>query len=349
MRAAPVRGRRAGFTLNEALIATALLAIVLLGAFTMAQRDVQVQRSSLAIGVAEQRAQAMLFRLERELARARGEAPRTDQVGGLGSGSSGPLQVGATLAFPDRGLLLLDRAGARELVAYEGLAGNAFVGLERGLGCTADAAHGAGAEVLWAGLAEPLSEQQHPPAGSFDGRALEPTGPLFFRGLGAGFAYRVPVDEDGGSNVLEGSALRWGELVPTPDGPRPSREGRGVIRFEPVWVFDEAERGADLNEDGDRDDRFDVGQIRRRSWSAADPAAGGLEVGLGPTVVLQERCAWGSDLDGDGFEDPLFLWDAEARTLHVRLFVLGATSDGLPIVRRVESVLFLRNEPGEGA
>ena len=46
----------------------------------------------------------------------------------------------------------------------------------------------------------------------------------------------------------------------------------------------------------------------------------------------------------DGFEDPIFLWDEDARTLHLRLFIVGRTERDIPIVRRIESVMFLRNE-----
>jgi hypothetical protein len=61
--------------------------------------------------------------------------------------------------------------------------------------------------------------------------------------------------------------------------------------------------------------------------------------------VLQERCNRGGDLDGDGFDDPLFLWDPMARRLHVRIFVLGNGVEEMPLVRRVESVIYLRNDP----
>ena len=49
-------------------------------------------------------------------------------------------------------------------------------------------------------------------------------------------------------------------------------------------------------------------------------------------------------MDGDGFEDPIFLWDPATRELRVRLFILGMSVDEVPIVRRVEAAQFLRNE-----
>jgi len=59
--------------------------------------------------------------------------------------------------------------------------------------------------------------------------------------------------------------------------------------------------------------------------------------------VLQERCNWGSDLDGDGFDDPLFMWEPETGCLHVRLFLAAGTVNGRQSVREIESILYLRN------
>ena len=109
-------------------------------------------------------------------------------------------------------------------------------------------------------------------------------------------------------------------------------------------TYDESQTGDDVNKDGDRVDVFDVGQIRRLTWDTADPTR--VEnLGLGPTNVIQERCHWGADLDADGFADPLFLWNHETNLLHVRLFILGRANQDVPVVREVESVMFLRNEP----
>jgi hypothetical protein len=80
-----------------------------------------------------------------------------------------------------------------------------------------------------------------------------------------------------------------------------------------------------------------------RSWDATTPATDYIDVALGPPIVLQERCAWGGDLDGDGFEDPIFLWDREGGRLRARLFIMAAARKNVPQVRRVESTLFLRN------
>jgi hypothetical protein len=335
--------RRAGFTINEILFATAIMTVVLLASFALLQHDVQMQRSSLSISVAETKAQSMLYKLERELVDARGESPRATLTLSLGSGG-GSADVSSTLGFPDRGLLLIDRDnGAREIAAYAALGGpTSFQGLTRGQQCAGPADHGTGAEVLWAGSAEPIPQQVNPPASTWDGQSLEPTGVVFFRGLGSGFSYRVPTDAAGGTDYLTGDDVQWGETV----AGAPTLSGWGAIVYTPVWVFDEAAERHDLNNDGDTADRFDVGQLRRRTWDTADPTVPATDVGLGPSVVLQEQCNWGGDLDNDGFDDPVFLWDPDRRTLHVRLFVLGTSPSALPIVRRVESVIFLRNEPG---
>ena len=124
--------------------------------------------------------------------------------------------------------------------------------------------------------------------------------------------------------------------------------GWSAFYFAPSLSLNEAELSSDLNRDGDREDVFDLGRIRLRSWDAADPKTPIQDVGLGPNVVLQERCRPGGDLDGDGFADPLLLWNASARRLHVRLFCAGQSAGGKYLVRRAESTIFLRNAPSDG-
>lgn len=347
------RGARAGFTINEILFATTIMTIVLLGSFVAMQRDVQLQRSSLSISVVESKAQAMLYRLERELSDARGEVPRATLASALSPGdgtalvtlaSTVPGDPVGTLGFPDQGFVLMNRAGGnREIAAYTGLVGRTTIaGLTRGQQCTAPNNHAIGDQLLWAGVASAIADQTNPPAALWDGRAQGPTGTIFYEGLGTGFSYRVPTDAAGGNDFLAGDDLVWGETVPA----GPTNDGWGAIQFNPVFVFDEAIERNDLNGDGDQVDLFDVGQIRRRTWDTANPGDPGTDVGLGPTVVVQEQCNWGGDLDADGFNDPIFLWDANRRTLHVRLFVLGNATGASAIMRRVESVIFLRNVPG---
>lgn len=335
--------RRSAFTLVELTIAATLFSLVVLGIVVVVSRDEKAAQSTLAIGVAEMRAQQMLARIESEVARARGAAPRAVLTQTLGGGDTSGITVDSTLGFPSSGTLLIDRGTAGvERVRYGQLGGTGtrFVGLARGEQCTNPAAHAPGSEALWCGLAEPILLQTNPAANLFDGRARGSTGPVFFRGDGTGFSYRVPVDPAGGGEYLVGGSVRWGAVV----GGNPTPTGWAAIWFEPSTLIQESTSGVDLNRDGDVADEFEVGQIRKRTWDTADPTAAPNEVALGPTVIVQERCRPGSDLDGDGFQDPMFLWDPATRRLQVRLFVLGTSSGNAPLMRSVETTVFLRND-----
>lgn len=335
---------RAGGVLIETLIAVSLFAVVLLTSMAMVDSGRRFSRSTIQITTVEDLAQQMLFRMERELATATGAVPRFALPGPVTAGETAGMNVSSTAGFPPRGELLLDRGTAREeRVAYATLAGAArFADLTRGTQCTTASDHAGddGVDQLWAGLAEPLANQVDPGPGEYDGIALEDGVEVFFRGDGTGFSYRVPVDPSGGDNPLVGHDLNWGAVV----GGIPTVDGWMALVFEAESAFEEAPAREDVNGDGDQTDVFDVGQIRRLIWDASAPDFV-EDLGLGPSNVLQERCNRGGDLDGDGFDDPLFLWDAETNLLHARLFLLGATNHDLPVVRKVESVMFLRNEP----
>ncbi|MBK7874579.1 MAG: prepilin-type N-terminal cleavage/methylation domain-containing protein [Planctomycetes bacterium] len=333
---------RAGFTLTEALIATSILAVVLLSSYGLLQQDTQVSQSSLGIAIAESRAQSMLHGLERELADARGASPTATLVNALGTGDTAGARVSSTLGFPPQGYLLFDRGtGATERVGYASITADVFQTLERGVLGTDPAGHAANGELLWGGLAEPIALQTNPPANLWDGRATVGGRTVFFRGDGTGFSFRTPTDPAGGNDFLDVDGLRWGSTVRGV----PLAEGWSALVYAPDAEYVEARTGDDLNKDGDTNDTFDVGQIRRRTWDTDAPATPGDDVGLSPTCVLQERGRPGADLDGDGFEDPIFLWDGVRRELSVRLFVLGRSREDAPIVRKVETVIFLRNDP----
>lgn len=333
-----------GFTLVEVVVAGAILAGCLYAIVGMAFKENQSGQSTLNIGAAETRAQEMLYTLDRELVHARGASPHAVLTSALGSGDLASINVDSTLGFPNTGLLLIDRGQNNvERLRYASLDASQqrFVGLVRGEQCTQASGHSQGVDVMWGGLAEPILLQTNPAANLWDGRAKESTGPVYFRGDGSGFSYRVPTDPTGGTNYLDGSEVRWGATV---DG-APSLTGWAALWFEPKTTYDEATSKHDLNGDGDMTDVFDVGQIRRRTWDTNAPGTPARELGLGPSVVIQERCNWGGDLDHDGFDDPIFLWDSETRRLHVRLHILGTNSANTPITRTVESTIFLRNEP----
>jgi hypothetical protein len=151
----------------------------------------------------------------------------------------------------------------------------------------------------------------------------------------------VPVDPSGENNFIDGNQLRLGADVL---GIGPTENGWNALVFVPKNTYDESKTDDDLNRDGDTDDVYDIGQIRRLSWAHDQPTQV-EEIGMGPSNILQERCNWGGDLDGDTFDDPIFLWNRDTNLLEVRLFLLGRSNEDMPIVRSVQSVMFLRNEP----
>lgn len=337
---------RAGMTLLEMTFASAIISVILLSSFALLGRDSHLAHSTLGISIAEMKAQQMLRKVEGELSDVRGATLNAIITAECGANQTSFLQVDSTLGFPDEGMLLIARGTPNEeRVRYSGLnaAGRRFLNLERGLDCTGASTQTRNTDVMWIGLAEPIELQNNPPANLWDGVAMEPTGPTFFRGDGAGFSYRGPTDVTGGTNYLNGDDIQWGATVNNV----PTATGWEAITYVPRFTYVEAETNDDINRDGDFEDTFDVGQLRRRVWDTSNPGAPALDIGLGPTNLLQERCDWGSDLDNDGFDDPMFLWDPGMKRLHIRLFVLGTGRKDIPIVRRVESMVFLRNHVQE--
>jgi type II secretory pathway pseudopilin PulG len=338
-------GFRSGFTLVELAIAFGILVVILLIGFGVVIRESRLTRETVAISVAETHAQDMLNLLGRQLADASGEMPHALVTTTLATADTTSLSVDSTIGFPDQGCLLVDRGtGNVERILYAALgpAHASFQTLVRGAQCSTAHAHAPGAQVLWAGLAQAVALSGSPPPSAYDGRAMESGGPLFFIGDGTGFSYRVPTDPAGGRDVLEDGEIRWGAN----SGGRPTLTGWAALVFVPRGRIDESEVHLDLNHDGDETDVFDVGQIRARTWDTSNPSVPASDLGVGPAVILQERCHYGGDLDGDRFADPIFLWEPTERRLHVRLFVLGRSAGEVPTVRRVESTIFLRNEAG---
>ncbi len=347
-RKAVSREDRRGMTILELILSFGILTTILLAVFGVIQRDTQLAHSTLGIAISEMKAQQMLRKMEGELANARGAVPIAALTTDLSSMSVGPIDVDLTLGFPPRGTLLLSRGtDDEERVDYTGLVStqNRFLSLDRGVQCTQPSSHsaGVGVDVLWASMAQPIDIQESPPPELWDGRALEPTGPVYFRGDGTGFSYRVPVDPTGSipPNYLDGDDLRWGHTIQDVG----DEDGWACLYFQPSRTIAESVTGDDLNNDGDTLDVFDIGQLRRLIWDTLDPDIPPRDLGMGPTNVLQEQCNYGGDLDGDGFDDPIFLWNDENRQLHLRLYILGRTNADIPIVREVSSMVFLRNEP----
>lgn len=340
------RGPRQGYTLLEVAITSTLFTMVILASVALIERDRTLSRSMLNMSHVELMSQDMLFDLERELANSYGANPIAIAKIALDAGGT-ELRVDSTLDFPPEGSFVIDRGTAREeIIGYSGLAGSKdlLMNLQRGLACTQPSAHDEGVEALWLGLAEPLEEQPPADPAAADGIALEDSGPIYYRGAGTGFSYRVPVDPAGKSQFLDGDEIVWGGSVPGAD-PSKAVECWNAIYFEPRLLFDESTHKDDVNGDGDTIDVYEVGQLKKVVWNVEKPDKKPFSVALGPMNVLQERCHNGSDLDHDGYEDPMFLWDSKFNALHVRLFLIGLSDAEAPVTRKVESVMYLRNKP----
>lgn len=339
--------RRSGYSIVELMIATTLFVVVMVSSLALMERDAHLSKSTLSITAIEDQSTQMLYRIERELADGLIDTPKIVLGNAMTANETGQMVVADTLGFPPSGLLVVSRGRPNEeIIAYSGIDPTvpAFTGLTRAQGCTQASAHPASPPntVYWIGLAEPIANQTNPPAASFDGVSDEEGLNVFYVGRGSGISYRIPVDPAGGTNVLNGEDIQWGTEL----GGTQITSGWAAIQFVAVRTVDESVTGDDINKDGDRGDVFDVGQLRRRLWDTANPGAPVEDLGLGPTAVLQERCNWGGDLDADGSSDPIFLWDPTTRQLHIRLFLFGQGVKDMPIVRRIESVMFLRNESG---
>ena len=343
---------RAGVGFVEGLLVVVVFVVIFVSTLAIVESGRRPTRV-LEIARAEGRAQRMLFRLEEELAGALGARPASLLTEEATAGDRRRLGVASLVGFPPRGIVQVGGAAA-EHVAYARLGPGAgappedpgtaggLLDLERGVQCTAPAAHPAGTEVIWTGLAEPLRNLSDlGPGGTIprepDGTSLEAGFPTPFRGTGTGFSYRLPLVTSAGSGQ--------GELVlgaRTEDGTVPG--GWMALEFRPRSVFDEADAGVDANHDGDRGDLFDVGSLWRVAWDA-ETGAVLEEVELGPPAILQETCNRGGDLDGDAYDDPIFLWNPESQVLRIRLFLVGRSLEGEPIVRGVSATLLLRNDP----
>ena len=128
-----------------------------------------------------------------------------------------------------------------------------------------------------------------------------------------------------GENLIR--PVTWDEWITLPIRPQDNavRTAHREIRV-PTLVLHRA---------GDRAIKVEQGRY------IAERIPGARYVGLSG----EDHFAGAGDTDADGFADPIFLWDGETNLLHVRLFLLGSSSQNMPVVRKVESVMFFRNEP----
>lgn len=256
----------------------------------------------------------LVARLERELAEAEALVPDTFLSAPLNADGAPAVKLRSTVGFPDRGTLLVARGeSGEERIVYNRIEPreDLLSGLVRG-SCGVPQSHARGTTARWAGTAEWIEDQHTPSAHEYDGVSKESFGPRYFRGDGTGI-------------VLRGA--RW-----------------FALRYSTVATLTEAERRFDFNGDRDFEDSFHIGSIRIRSWDPERPNES-TEVSVCNPVVLQERCAAGSDLDGDGFEDPIFLFDPDSGLLRIRLFLLDGSPGGLPVVKRYETRVNVHGSP----
>jgi len=96
--------------------------------------------------------------------------------------------------------------------------------------------------------------------------------------------------------------LERGDLDPIPAAGDSITIARTTIRFVTDRTISEAAQGVDLNGDGDRKDRFDLGHLEAdRPDGTKEPLTGAW--------LLQPALNHGGDLDGDGVPDPIFSAD----------------------------------------
>lgn len=333
-------GERGGFALVEVVVALAILVGLVLAVAGAAHQQNDALRFFARLSSQSQRAQILLGRIEAVLEDAQPASIDAFLLTSIDSSTTTKLSLDTIAGFPDRGELLVEPGTLRaERIGYEDLrsgGGARVLQLTRGL-CGAPAAHAQGAPVLWSGAAFAIEQQTAPPASAFDGVSLEQGRSVFFRGDGTGFSFRKPIDL--GQGVIDGLEPRWGAEL----GAGGLLTGRSAIVFSTLRELSEAELGFDVNRDRDRDDTFEVGELRLRTWDTNDGLVPPRDHGLGGSGILQERCNHGGDLDGDGFDDPILLWHPQSGRVRVRLFLLVESESGEPQIQRVETSLCLRN------
>jgi len=341
MHPARTGGSRSGMTLIELMIALVVLSLVMTGMLGSMQREAAVLSDMTNTTARERTAAEMLGRFESLLEYAAGATPSAFLAGNMGMGETGEISVDSVEGFPPFGVLQIEPGTAwEERVEYADFnpGANKFTTLTPGARCTGANGHAAGLPVLWADLGLALDNQVAPPADQWDGRLDTDIGPVFFRGDATAFSFRIPTDPGGKGEYFDANGIKWGAAVDGID----TLDGWAALRYDAVLELREDEEGRDLNRDGDVLDVFDLGRIELVTW---DFVAGGdpTRVRLCPPIVMQERCNEGGDLDGDGFDDPLFIWIPAEGRLEIRMFLALGTVNGRQIIRRINSTIHLRN------
>ena len=332
----PDRTCRRGMTLIEVLISTTILTLVMTAAVVGVQREARGLSERVGSGTRERLIQELVQKIESRLEFAAAALPDGTLLQDFGGGSG--MWIDSTLGFPPIGSVLVDPGTShQERLGYRGLDALEHVLFinEEGLDCTEPSSHAKGAHVLWTGSATAIENQENPLENQYDGEASGAFGTVFYRGDGTGFSFRVPTDPEGGSQYFDTKGVRWGATV----AGKATTQGWASIFWLPVHTYSEKTLGRDINSDGDRLDEFQVGRLHYTAWNAFENDVESTHVGLCPPIVLQEKCNHGGDLDGDGFDEPIFLWNPLDSSLHVRLTIL--TSEGG--LETVQTTVFLRN------
>ena len=329
-------------TLLEVVISATILAL----AFSVVISSIETETRALGAltefaATSEQRSQ-VLAKIERKLEFATGKTPTAFLTDDLSSLSVGSLALDTVGGFPAPSAVLLARGTENEeIVAYTEVHQDDLTlkTLVRGSSCSTPHAHPSGTEAIWVGLARPCSNQVNPSESEYDGKIRALEGTLFYQGRGTGFVYRVPIDPSGGNYYFTDGELTLGAEV---SGTQ-TTDGWCCIYFKTKDQITELGPGLDINKDGDLADSFDLGQIRQRVWHGTDSEKTPTDVALGASIFLQETCETGSDLNADGFNDPIFVWDADKRRLHISLYSIAISESSIPAVHHSSLTLFMRN------
>lgn len=338
--------QKAGFTLIEMMIALGVVSVILLATSTALQKEAENVTDMQRMSYAERLIQDLFTKIEQRLDFSQGLNSETTLTTGLSTAGTASVVLADSIGFPFQGFATIEPGtGTEEVIEFSAIdPGNeALETLTRGQRGTPAVSHPAGSQIIWEGYSYPIEDQTAPPAGSFDGQTNDLRGPLFFRGNGVGFCYRKPIDPAGTGSFIGPTGIRWGATV----GGTDTEDGCSAVVYRAVAQITEANRNFDINGDGDMLDSFDIGRITDLGWNALDPALGTSQLDLVSPIILQEIDNYGGDLDGDGFADPMFLWSPASGRLRIRLFALLGDVRGREVVRRFETVIYLRNGAAE--
>lgn len=307
------RSDERGISLVELSIAAAVVTIVLFLITSNSMSGVGALRKMARVTANSTRAGEIVHSIEKRVRGAQGFVPAAWIVANIGASAGVDIQVDTVRGFPDVGLLVAEPGTSNvEFIRYNEASStptlSRFGATERGQRGNPPSAHAAGAALRWAAAGEVLTGTPAP--GTFDGQSTSSAGTVHFRGEATGFVFQ--------RSLVVGSTRELGAIVrgtPTPGA-------WNALYFAPVSTLRESERGYDLNRDGDRDDTFDLGHLRLRSWTPIGMTTQVDDLPVSPTAIVQEANAWGrADLDGDGMADPMFLWHGTSSKLQIQLVI----------------------------